>query len=1175
MLNTTTLRLALGMRGGVSLAVWIGGGVAELDHFRHASGNGTDYYSKLLAVGRYDCVEVDVMSGASAGGLNAVLAAAAMMGGKTTDGLQQTWLDIGGLRDLLDSANGASTHRSLLNGSYFLDGITAKVGELLTRHDGDPTLSHRLEVFLSATVLNGLPVPIVDDEFSSEEAKRSGALFHFRHFGDIDEVSDLLDGAVEPLSVAARTTASFPTAFEPMYYPIARNTDTGDLDVASEFRGKLQFDGTLQNDFVRLLDGGVVDNIPVARALKGLPNVPAHNATDRWLIYMQPSPDALPIAMPTPVADDGPSPMPGLTKVVAGIIGGFMSESILDDIEVIRQHNLEAVEAWRAWTASIGDLPEPSEIVDAANAVSRAETRAAIRQVDAARIMALLLDPARELQWRPIGRSVPRSPLGSQNVTFASTLRELIAIELERHDSVRPFAPIARTAAILTRWARLAELSQMEQTNQPNLAAVPTAAVTDSRDRLAELGGSKRATYQLMHLAQVLTSVTDWAALSRPPEADPTVVVAPPTRETQARDVVQRMADSAEALATSLSIAELVDALPLAGVSLAFAANDSRFAPLLKSLYRLDPPPQDGGADVVACMWSRLAKIAAELSDYDVSATGPESDVILADLARKVGSANDKQHATDAYLRLIDQRTVGVHHGIATGLPGPVKYLRIGGSNLSPLCLPESEFAFDGPRFGGQLVSADGSDVPAKLKLSGSDLANFSAFISQRWRENDWMWGRLDAAKSMVDVVCSGDRLPADHDHAHDLIKAAVLAPMDLADGVAAAWGAPLQTWVQTLWDTHQARILTEIKEAATTEGKDRLKTTKRVLVLRRHWEIVANELPVFADADLEPIERGPATLAARIAKPTETMDAALRGYEGAERSFGAVWGRFWLTALAIRAGYAFWAATPPRSRWKRWMRAPLKPLPVTLFATLLARNRGLLAYTVAMNVIVMPRVHGIGGVLAWAASSGFAFLLGWEFRGRKAEPKAAKPRLRAVPYERGGQAFVALSALAVAYGLVVQLSRPVRSHLQAKPGWTLLTNWSTVIDYYTLSAAAAGALAVALLWYCARWHFRIVSTLLVGFIAGFWTVFSRWTPPARAGVPWWRAALSSLEFAFGSMTWALLASMTLTAGITHYAFRTRLPIARYGTRATTSSPVAPPGLPGVVPGNVGNEMRT
>lgn len=54
-----------------------------------------------------------------------------------------------------------------------------------------------------------------------------------------------------------------------------------------------------------------------------------------------------------------------------------------------------------------------------------------------------------------------------------------------------------------------------------------------------------------------------------------------------------------------------------------------------------------------------------------------------------------------------------------------------------------------------------GNDVLApRLKLAGGDLANFSAFISEKWRANDWMWGRMDAVKSMVDIVTSRDRLP-------------------------------------------------------------------------------------------------------------------------------------------------------------------------------------------------------------------------------------------------------------------------------------------------------------------------------------------------------------------------------------------------------------------------------
>ena len=76
----TTLRLALEIRGGVSLAVWIGGAASELDALRGAPHIPPAFYADLLALGGYTGVQIDVMSGASAGGLNAVLAASAMIG---------------------------------------------------------------------------------------------------------------------------------------------------------------------------------------------------------------------------------------------------------------------------------------------------------------------------------------------------------------------------------------------------------------------------------------------------------------------------------------------------------------------------------------------------------------------------------------------------------------------------------------------------------------------------------------------------------------------------------------------------------------------------------------------------------------------------------------------------------------------------------------------------------------------------------------------------------------------------------------------------------------------------------------------------------------------------------------------------------------------------------------
>src|SRR3954453_1975949 len=89
-----TLRLALAMRGGVSLAVWIGGAVAEIDVLRrHGSAPAVEVqddarrrglaYDALLRACGYGDVEVDVLAGASAGGLNSVLYGTALVRGTT------------------------------------------------------------------------------------------------------------------------------------------------------------------------------------------------------------------------------------------------------------------------------------------------------------------------------------------------------------------------------------------------------------------------------------------------------------------------------------------------------------------------------------------------------------------------------------------------------------------------------------------------------------------------------------------------------------------------------------------------------------------------------------------------------------------------------------------------------------------------------------------------------------------------------------------------------------------------------------------------------------------------------------------------------------------------------------------------------------------------------------
>ena len=107
------------MRGGVSLAVWIGGAIAELDLVRRGTLNDTsslrgdlkdraDTYAKLLGALGYSGIRFDVLAGASAGGLNAVIYGFAQSVGVGLEGLSDVWEEEGDLWKLFHPQWGIS-----------------------------------------------------------------------------------------------------------------------------------------------------------------------------------------------------------------------------------------------------------------------------------------------------------------------------------------------------------------------------------------------------------------------------------------------------------------------------------------------------------------------------------------------------------------------------------------------------------------------------------------------------------------------------------------------------------------------------------------------------------------------------------------------------------------------------------------------------------------------------------------------------------------------------------------------------------------------------------------------------------------------------------------------------------------------------------------------------------
>src|SRR5215472_18519020 len=113
---TTELRLAVTFTGGVSLAVWMGGMAREMNLLLAASRakhgeqvkppasaesqRVRDGYQRLLRLLHMDCT-LDILSGTSAGGVNAAILGLANVQRFDLGGLRDLWFTHGSLQDLL------------------------------------------------------------------------------------------------------------------------------------------------------------------------------------------------------------------------------------------------------------------------------------------------------------------------------------------------------------------------------------------------------------------------------------------------------------------------------------------------------------------------------------------------------------------------------------------------------------------------------------------------------------------------------------------------------------------------------------------------------------------------------------------------------------------------------------------------------------------------------------------------------------------------------------------------------------------------------------------------------------------------------------------------------------------------------------------------------------------
>lgn len=350
------LRIALVCYGGISLAVYMHGVTKELWHLARASrdntarneaSNGAEcvYRTLLGALEQRSGLQLrvlpDILSGASAGGINAVFLSQAIHSGQSLDPLTDLWLEMADVERLTDpdarplsrfakiwfqpavswflSQPGNAVNQSVapetraevrrkvgsfvrgrwfeppFSGPGFSALLDSALDAMAKAPAGTPLLppGHPLDLFVTATDFRGHVslLRLHSPAIAEESEHRVPIAFSSR----VPAIGG--QGLAERLELvlAARATASFPGAFPPA------TLDEIDALAAKTGQEWLGRDAFIQRVLpmqqaqgrvpgLALIDGSVLVNKPFEGAINALRGRPAQREVDRRFVYIDPHP---------------------------------------------------------------------------------------------------------------------------------------------------------------------------------------------------------------------------------------------------------------------------------------------------------------------------------------------------------------------------------------------------------------------------------------------------------------------------------------------------------------------------------------------------------------------------------------------------------------------------------------------------------------------------------------------------------------------------------------------------------------------------------------------------------------------------------------------------------------------------------------------------------------------
>jgi predicted acylesterase/phospholipase RssA len=289
--------IALVLGGGASLGSYIGGALTEI----------------ITAVEnnrRSERVVIDVITGASAGALNAALAARALRVNRhLLPWIERAWVEAADASVLLDPARPNRT--GWLDVSVLEDLARALVdGAPAADDERSPAAGDRVHVGITLANLYGVPYDYTYRFLNAPEssyAARSHADHIAFHLGGTSRAGDPV---WRQMAEAAVASASFPFAFPPRKLERQR----------SDYPGARLTAGSGSTVDMWYLDGGLFDNAPLGLARDLVAGDEAHVGEDRRYLFVEPGLQSSAVAPGGP--EGPPNSLTGMAVVLAGAILG-------------------------------------------------------------------------------------------------------------------------------------------------------------------------------------------------------------------------------------------------------------------------------------------------------------------------------------------------------------------------------------------------------------------------------------------------------------------------------------------------------------------------------------------------------------------------------------------------------------------------------------------------------------------------------------------------------------------------------------------------------------------------------------------------------------------------------------------------------------------------------------